>query len=70
MHSLTAKQTAAILVNNGFVLARQKGSHKIYRHRITGIIVPVAFHGGNRPIPLGTFLAIVKQSKILKSEFK
>ena len=42
----------------------------IFRHPHTNIAVPVPLHGGNKPLPLGTFLAIVKQSKIPKEEFK
>jgi len=42
----------------------------IYCHRNSGIIVPIPLHGENKPIPIGTFLAIVKQSKIPKEEFK
>ncbi|MDP3741661.1 MAG: type II toxin-antitoxin system HicA family toxin [bacterium] len=70
MKSLTAKQIVKILIANGFVLVRQKGSHQIYRHEDAGIMVPVPFHGGNKPLPIGTFLAIIKQSKIPKNKFK
>ena len=69
MQALSAKQIVKVLVKNGFMLSRQRGSHQIYQHRETGIIVPVPFHNGNKPIPIGTFLAIVKQSKIAKSQF-
>ena len=70
MKPLSAKRIVKVLTKNGFVLSRQKGSHQIYSHKESGIIVPVPFHGANKPIPIGTFLAIVKQSKISKSEFK
>lgn len=70
MKSLTAKQVIKILQKHNFILARQKGSHQIYRHSISNIIVPVPMHGKNKPIPIGTFLSIVKQSKISKKEFK
>jgi len=70
MKSLTAKQIIRILEKHGFVLSRQKGSHMIYRHPHSKIIVPVPLHGKNKPIPIGTFLAIIKQSKIPKGEFK
>lgn len=33
-------------------------------------MVAVPFHGGTKLLPIGTFLAIVKQSKISKSEFE
>lgn len=70
MRPLTAKQIIKILLENGFVLSRQKGSHQIYRHGASGIMVPVPFHAGNKPIFVGTFLEIVKQSKLSKDKFK
>ena len=70
MRPLPAKHIVKVLLKYGFVLVRQRGSHQIYRHLESGIMVPVPLHGGNKPLPLGTFLAIVKQSKILKAKFK
>lgn len=70
MKPLTARQLIKILEKHGFVLSRQKGSHKIYRHPKSNIIVPVPIHGLNKPIYIGTFLSIVKQSKIPKKEFE
>ena len=70
MHSLNAKKLLQILKENGFVLSRQKGSHMIWKNPKNGIIVPVPLHGKSRPIPIGTFLAIVKQSKIPKEKFE
>ena len=32
-------------------------------------MVPVPLHGKNKPIHIGTFLAIVKQSKLPKEKF-
>lgn len=69
MHPLNAQQLIAILKRNGFVLARQKGSHMIWRHETLGIIVPIPLHGKTKPLPIGTFLEIVKQSKIPREEF-
>ncbi|OGF22193.1 hypothetical protein A2Y83_03585 [Candidatus Falkowbacteria bacterium RBG_13_39_14] len=70
MRPLTAKKLISVLLANGFRLARQKGSHAIYRHTNNGIIAPVPLHGKNKPIFIGTFLAIVKQSKIPPEKFK
>lgn len=70
MHPLSAKKVIVILVKNGFILSRQKGSHCIYRNSFSGNIVPVPLHGGNKPLPIGTFLAIIKQSKIPRGKFK
>lgn len=70
MRPLTAKKVIAILIKNGFILSRQKGSHRVYRNPFSGNIVPVPLHGGNKPLPIGTFLAIVKQSKLPRGKFK
>jgi predicted RNA binding protein YcfA (HicA-like mRNA interferase family) len=70
MRPLTAKKLIHVLVSYGFVLVRHRGSHQIYRRELNGIIVPVPLHGKNRPIPVGTFLEIVKQSKLPKDVFK
>ncbi|MEK7519699.1 MAG: type II toxin-antitoxin system HicA family toxin [Patescibacteria group bacterium] len=70
MKPLNAKALTRVLAENGFVLARQKGSHMIWKHRESGITVPVPLHGKSRPIPIGTLLAILKQSKIPPYKFK
>lgn len=70
MRPLTAKQLQKILERYGFILRRQHGSHMIFVHSETGTMVPVPFHGGNKPIPIGTFLNIVKQSKLPREVFK
>ncbi|MBM2817646.1 MAG: hypothetical protein HW401_236 [Parcubacteria group bacterium] len=69
MNPLTAKKIAQILLANGLILSRQKGSHQIYKNIFTGIIAPIPLHGKNKPLPFGTFLAIIKQSKIPKDRF-
>ncbi|MFA5995503.1 MAG: type II toxin-antitoxin system HicA family toxin [Patescibacteria group bacterium] len=68
MRPLKVREVIRVLESNGFYLARQKGSHCIYRNSL-GIIVPVPLHGSNKPIPIGTFLAIIKQSKLSKELF-
>ena len=70
MRPITAKKLIKIFLANGFILSRQKGSHAIYKHNNSGIMVPVPLHGKNKPIHIGTLLAIVKQSKISKEKFK
>ena len=70
MRSINARKIIKILETNGFILSRQKGSHMIWKNPVSGIIVPIPLHGKSKPIPIGTFLAIVKQSKIPKENFK
>ena len=69
MHPITAKKLIKILLAHGFSVTRQKGSHAIYRNN-SGIIVPVPMHGKSKPIYIGTLMAIIKQSKISKDNFK
>lgn len=69
MNPFTAKQVIRILRNNGFILSRQKGSHTIWVNSETGATVPVSLHAGAKPIPQGTLLAIVKQSKVPRDKF-
>ena len=70
MRPLNARKLIKVLEENGFVVSRKKGSHFIFKNPNNGIMVPVPLHGKSKPIPIGTFLAILKQSKIPKEKFK
>ena len=70
MKSITAKKLMKILKENGFALSRQKGSHMIWKNTESNIIIPVPLHGKSKPIPIGTLMAIIKQSKIPKEKFR
>jgi len=70
MKPINAQQVIKILRENGFMLSRQKGSHMIWKNPKSGIIIPVPLHGKSKPIPIGTLIAIIKQSKIPKEKFK
>jgi len=70
MKPINAQKVIKILRENGFMLSRQKGSHMIWKNPKSGVIVPVPLHGESRPIPIGTLIAIIKQSKIPKEKFK
>jgi len=70
MKQINARRLIKILKENGFSLSRQKGSHMIWKNPKTGVIVPVPLHGKSKPIPIGTLIAIIKQSKIPKGKFK
>lgn len=59
-----------VLEQNGFKISRQKGSHLILRNNLTNTTLPVPLHGRNKPIPIGTLMEIIKQSKLPKSKFK
>jgi len=59
-----------ILEKHGFRFVSQKGSHvkycKLENSNSTVVIVPA----NRKEIPLGTFLSIVKQSKLDRDDFK
>ena len=56
-----------LLETKGFVLKRINGSHHIYSNPTLKKIVVVPVHG-NKEIPNGTFLSIIKQAGISKEE--
>jgi predicted RNA binding protein YcfA (HicA-like mRNA interferase family) len=63
---LSSDQVARILINNGFLLVSQKGSHQKYRHASgRGAIVPA----GRREIPMGTLASIIRQSGLSRDLF-
>ena len=58
-----------ILEKNGFFFVSQKGSHIKYRkdgEPMLTVIVPA----NRKQIPAGTFNSILKQSRLLKSDFE
>ena len=68
MKPLTFRALIKVLEGNGFTLVRQKGSHHIYKN-VAGVMVSVPLHGKNKPIHIGTFLAIVKESRLPRELF-
>lgn len=70
MKPLPYKKLVKLLESRGFVISRQKGSHVILKNLKTNKIVPVPIHGKNKPIFIGTFLAILKQADINPKDLK
>ena len=66
---LSGLEVCQILERNGFLLVRQRGSHRIMQKRLdnTTITVPVAMHN---PVPVGTLLSIIRQSGLPKFLFE
>ena len=64
----SSKEIIKILECNGFVFLSQKGSHgKFYKEKSkTTVIIPL----NKREIPIGTFLSIVRQSRLDRSIFE
>lgn len=69
MKPLAAGKVMRILTDHGFTVSRRRGSHVIFKHKRSGVMVPVPMHGKLKPIPIGTLHAIIKQSKIPPEEF-
>lgn len=61
--NLSSKYLIKMLVQNGFILKRAKGSHHIYYNPVTHRTVVVPVHG-NKDLKKGTFLSIIKQADI------
>ena len=59
MKPMTANEVERILKANGYVFARIKGSHFIWKNVENGHAVPVPHHG-NSLIPQGTLNAIFR----------
>ena len=65
--NLSPKYLIKVLEKNGFIFKRSKGSHFLYYNPITNKTVVVPVHAG-KDLKKGTFLAILKQAGISKSE--
>jgi predicted RNA binding protein YcfA (HicA-like mRNA interferase family) len=56
-----------LLESNGFLFTRLKGSHQICYNSSTNKTVVVPIHG-SKDLKKGTFLAILKQAGIFKTD--
>lgn len=59
LRSTSARQLASALLDDGFELHRQKGSHRHYRHS-DGRRVTLSFHHSSDTFPLGTLKSILE----------
>lgn len=64
--NLSPKHLIKILEQYGFLYKRSKGSHHLYHNPLTNKTIIVPVHGG-KDLKKGTFLAILKQAGIDKS---
>jgi predicted RNA binding protein YcfA (HicA-like mRNA interferase family) len=65
--NLSPRHLIKLLVENGFIFKRSKGSHRLYYNPINNKTAIVPLHKG-RDLKKGTFLAIIKQAGIDKSD--
>ncbi len=69
--AVSGKDLSKALEKDGFTLARQTGSHRIYQKSTDEgtITVPVPVHS-NKSLKQGTLLAILRKSGITKERLK
>ncbi|MCF8296538.1 MAG: type II toxin-antitoxin system HicA family toxin [Saprospiraceae bacterium] len=65
--NLSAKKLIQILLKNGFIFKRAKGSHQVYYNEKSNKTVIVPLHG-NKDLPKGTFFTIIKQAGLDKNK--
>ncbi|ARU41033.1 hypothetical protein CCB80_07720 [Armatimonadetes bacterium Uphvl-Ar1] len=63
---LSSKEIELILTSKGFSLARQKGSHRVFRNNNGNIVVVPQ----SKSIPPGTIASIIRQSNLPRSLFE
>lgn len=59
LRNLTARHIIGALFRDGFILARQQGSHQQYTHR-NGRRVTVTFHSLGQTFPLKTLKSMIE----------
>ena len=62
--AMKVREILKIIEEDGWYLARQKGSHRQYKHLIKRGLVTVAGHRLSDDIAIGTLKSILKQAQI------
>lgn len=63
---MKVREAINIIEKDGWYLARQKGSHKQYKHSLKKGLVTIAAHKQSDEIAPGTLSSIFKQAQIDK----
>ncbi|MDP1723050.1 MAG: type II toxin-antitoxin system HicA family toxin [Candidatus Gottesmanbacteria bacterium] len=66
LRQIKPRQIEMVLVRKGFIARTTKSSHVVYRHP-DGRRTIVPRH--NKPVRIGTFMAILRQAEISKENF-
>ena len=61
------KRLINLITENGWELDRIKGSHHVFKNKMTGQTVPIPVHG-NRDLGKGLFFKILKQVGINRND--
>jgi predicted RNA binding protein YcfA (HicA-like mRNA interferase family) len=62
----SSRHIISVLHRHGFYEVSQSGSHKKFYNGVQTAIVPA----GKREIPFGTFMSILRQSGLIRSDFE
>jgi predicted RNA binding protein YcfA (HicA-like mRNA interferase family) len=57
-----------IIENDGWYLARQKGSHRQYKHKEKSGLITISVHKMSDDIAKGTLNSILKQAQLKKKD--
>ena len=63
---MKARDVIKLIEKDGWILVRQKGSHKQYKHPVKKGLVTIAAHKQSDEIAPGTLNSIYKQAQIDK----
>ena len=64
----SSKLIIKVLESKGFIFISQKGSHIKFR-KVDTLTLNVIVPADKKEIPIGTFKSILRQSKLLESDF-
>lgn len=68
MRQYKPKEIKIFFLSQGWIEVRQTWSHCMLKHPAKDIVVPIPMH--NKDIPIGTLLAILRQTGYSKSDFE
>ena len=63
---MKARDVIKLIEEDGWLLARQRGSHRQFKHKTKKGLVTVAAHKMSDEIAIGTLISIFKQAQIKK----
>ncbi len=58
------REVVKLIEADGWYQARQKGSHRAYKHNLKKGIVTIAYHRLSNEVPPGTLKSILKQARL------
>ena len=62
LKNITARSLIRALEKDGFILKRQKGSHRIYKHPDRGNWVSVPYHHSAQTLPTGFLHGLIEDA--------